>query len=570
MTAVVLALASCLIVSSFAISSGYAQPATPTDTPTVTPTDTPTATPTHTPTITPTATPTATPTRGGPQGPSVAANSPVLTDVNSGAGTMAVSFDLSWNYSWRLSSGPSNWDAMWVFVKYRKNGGDWKHASLANTGHTAPAGSTIDIGLKDPASAYDISTNPGVGAFIYKSSAGFGTNTFNDIKLIWNYSQDGVVQGDPLDAQVHAIHMVYVPQGAFYAGDNATSTAAFTQGSSDNDPWYIGSEGAISVTNSTGSSGGTGNDPTASVYYYTTDTGSNDDATGAAFTIPAAFPKGYKAFYIMRYELTQEQWRDFFNSLPTTGSSRTNRDITSSTDGGKNSDNVVDRNNLSWDSSSLGNAATVPDRNSPNGETYCNVAMSYLSWDDLLAYLDWAGLRPMTELEYEKACRGTATPVNGEFAWGTTNITAATGVTNDGKVTEVPSNSGANVNYNNLISGPLRVSSFASLNYGGASRELSGGTYYGAMEMSGNLEERAVTAGSSAGRGYTGAHGDGALDSSGAADVSNWPTTTGAGTRGGSLTNTSSERLRVSDRNFAASLTTRHLRAGGRGVRTAP
>ena len=30
-----------------------------------------------------------------------------------------VEFDLSWNNSWRTSSGPANWDAAWVFLKYR-------------------------------------------------------------------------------------------------------------------------------------------------------------------------------------------------------------------------------------------------------------------------------------------------------------------------------------------------------------------------------------------------------------------------------------------------------------------
>jgi hypothetical protein len=147
--------------------------------------------------------------------------------------------------------------------------------------------------------------------------------------------------------------------------------------------------------------------------------------------------------------------------------------------------------------------------------------------------------------------------------------TAATGVTNGGRVTEVPSNSGSNVNYDGLLSGPVRAGSFASLNYGGASRELSGGTYYGAMEMSGNVDERAVTTGSSGGRDYTGVHGDGVLDSGGGANQSNWPTTTGASTRGGSSTNVSG-RLRVSDRNFGASVDGRHTSSGGRGVRTAP
>ena len=45
-----------------------------------------------------------------------------------------------------------------------------------------------------------------------------------------------------------------------------------------------------------------------------------------------------------------------------------------------------------------------------------------LSWPDLCAYADWAALRPMTELEYEKACRGPNNPVLGEYAWGNTSI----------------------------------------------------------------------------------------------------------------------------------------------------
>src|ERR1700690_181760 len=59
----------------------------------------------------------------------------------------AVIFDLSWDNSWRSNVGPSNWDAAWVFVKYRlKNTIVWKHATLnwvngtgAADGHTVPA-----------------------------------------------------------------------------------------------------------------------------------------------------------------------------------------------------------------------------------------------------------------------------------------------------------------------------------------------------------------------------------------------------------------------------------------------
>jgi formylglycine-generating enzyme required for sulfatase activity len=493
-------------------------------------------------------------------------------DQNAGAGTMAVQFNISWNYSWRLASGPSNWDAAWVFVKFRKNGGDWTHASLMNTGHTAPSGSTIDTGLLDPGSAFNIATNPGVGAFIYRSSAGFGKNTFNNAKLVWNYAQDGVSQGDAVDVQVHSLHMVYVPQEAFYAGDLGSSNAAFRQGSSDTDPWYIGSEAQMSITNSTGTAGGSSNEGTETRYYYTSANGTGEDTSGSAFTISASYPKGYNDFYIMRHELTQEQWRNFFNSLPTTGNARTNRDITSSS--GKSSDNLINRNNLSWDSTTISNQATLPDRNSPNGETYCQNPASFLNWEDLAAYLDWAGLRPMTELEFEKAARGPNSPVANEYAWGSTNATQATGITNGGRITEVPSPSGANSTWNNGTTGPVRIGSFAALNYGGASRENAGAGYYGVMELSSNVWEQIVTVGNASGRAFTGVHGNGSLDSNGIADAANWPNnssaTSGAGVRGGNY-QTSQSFSQLSDRSSASTTSTgRNRRTGGRGVRTAP
>ncbi|MFO0416876.1 MAG: SUMF1/EgtB/PvdO family nonheme iron enzyme [Pseudomonadota bacterium] len=521
---------------------------TPTSTPTSTSTSTPTHTPTSTPTATPTSTPTATPTRGGSQGAVLSGEDLLNYDTNTG--TMDVGFDLSWNYSWRLSTAPSNWDAMWVFVKFRRNQGDWQHASLMDTGHTAPSGSTISVGLENPSAAFNIATNPGVGAFIYKSSAGFGSNAFSGVRLKWNYSQDGVVVGDRIDIQAHAIHMVYVPEGAFYAGDTA-STNALVQGSADTDPWYIDSESAITTANI--SSNG---------FYYP----GGGDAAGSAFTIPADFPKGFRGFYVMRHEISQEQWRNFFNSLPTTGSARGNRDCTSAS--GKNSDGLVSRNNSSWSGTG---AASLPDQG--GGATYCNVPMSYLGWEDFTAYLDWAGLRPLSELEYEKAARGTASVVSSEYAWGTSAGTNASGVTNAGLVTEVPANVGANVNWSGGVSGPLRVGSFASLNYGGASRVNAGGSYYGVLELSGNLRERVVTIGNSDGRAFTGAHGDGTIDADGRSDVSNWPsptTASGSGFRGGSW-NDASSAAKVSDRSLAATAdTTRASTYGGRGGRRAP
>lgn len=176
----------------------------------------------------------------------------------------------------------------------------------------------------------------------------------------------------------------------------------------------------------------------------------------------------------------------------------------------------------------------------------------------------------MTELEYEKAARGLDGAVNGEYAWGSTNYTAASGLNNSGKVNEVPSNALANIAINSLLTGPVRNGSFSSLNYGTISRELAGGSYYGALEMSGNVREPVVSVGNATGRSYTGSHGNGTIDSSGNADVSAWPTTSGYGVRGGSWGDVP-ERARTSDRNDATSeFATRSNLVGARGVRGVP
>jgi hypothetical protein len=477
---------------------------------------------------------------------------PTLGTLSGGSAT--VTFNLSWNASWRNAAVIGNWDAAWVFVKFRKNGGNWAHASLNNTGHTTPAGASLATGLVDTSSAFNIATNPVVGAFIYRSSDGAGTFTANSVSLSWNYSQDGVSNSDTVEIRVFGIEMVYIPEGGFFAGDNATSNAAFKQGSSDNDPWWIGSESAISVANSGGT--GTGLAEKAAEYYYP----GGGDVAGSVFTIPAAFPKGYQAFYVMKGEIAQAQWINLFNTL--TDTQKSTRDITSSS--GKNTDTLTYRNNISWGGSG---DATLPDQG--GGATYEGVAINYLSWADLTAYLDWAGLRPMSELEFERAARGPQRAVSGEYAWGSTSITRATSISNGGLPSE-RAQSGANCAFNNhpSVQGPLRVGSFSA---GVSNRTLAGAGYYGVMELSGNLWERSVTVGRSSGRSFDGRyHGNGSLDTSGNPDVSTWPGTdaTGAGYRGGGW---NSSATGPSDRVSAAlTYAGRDINVGGRGVRVAP
>ena len=490
-----------------------------------------------------------------------------VTNIQHGAlsgGSTTVTFDATWTNSWRTAApgapAPNNWDAAWIFIKFRKNGGNWAHASLNDTGHSAGSGTaaTISVGYPDTSSAFNIATNPGVGVFLYRSGDGVGTFSTTGTSLSWNYSQDGVTGSDTVDIRVFGIEMVYVPQGGFFAGDNATSAYSFKQGSTDNDPWWIGSEGEIVMSSPANAQGtGTGQAEKAAEYYYS---GSlvNGDAAGAQFTIPAEFPKGYQAFYMMKGEISQGQWVAFFNTL--TATQKSTRDITAA-----KGDNLSTRNNVSWSSGD----ATLPDNG--GGATYEGVAMNWISWADLTAYLDWSGLRPMSELEFERGGRGPYRAVSGEYAWGSTSLTQATSISNPGLPSE-RAQSGANMAFNNHASvpGPVRVGSFA---YGVATRIASGGGYYGAMELSGNLYERAVTVGNSTGRLFAGRnHGNGVLDSSGNPNVSTWPGTgaTGSGSRGG-VFSLGSGHARLSDR-YTATRTwaQRLIDFGGRGVRVAP
>jgi formylglycine-generating enzyme required for sulfatase activity len=467
-------------------------------------------------------------------------------------GNGEVEFDITWSNSWRSTAPiePYNWDAAWVFCKIRRNGGDWAHLKLSTTGHTIPStpqAITTAIGLADPTIAHNASTNPAVGIFMYRTNDGFGTFTANDVRLRWSYADNGASSGDVIEIRVLAMEMVYIPEGAFYAGDNATSTAAFKEGSSDSDPWYISSENAISVTN-----------VTSNGYYYVGAGWSGEATTGAAFTIDASFPKGYRTFYMMKGEISQGQYVAFFNTL--TSTQKSTRDITSNVNGGKSRDTIWFRNNISWTSGD----ATL------NGGTHSGVAVNYVSWADLTALLDWSGLRPMSELEFEKAARGSIAPVSGEYAWGSTSITGATAITNEGLTSE-RGQTGSNIAYANVagVQGPLRVGSFAK---GVNTRVASGAGFYGVMELSGNIWERAITVGHSSGRAFQGRyHGDGMLDTSGNPNVTNWPGTNavGVGFRGGSWDFT--DYAPISARNIAAGIyPARYNSYGGRGVRSAP
>jgi formylglycine-generating enzyme required for sulfatase activity len=212
----------------------------------------------------------------------------------------------------------------------------------------------------------------------------------------------------------------------------------------------------------------------------------------------ANFPKGFGSFYCMKYECSQQMYVDFLNSL------------TSSQQSARQPGAATNRNGIS--STSGVYSTTTP-----------FVPVSFIDVVDHMAFLDWAGLRPMSEMEFEKACRGTASAVTNEYAWGTTNLTAAgTVYTNGGTSTEVSTTSGANAairggDSRTTSHGPIRCGAFATSS---TTRETAGASFYGIMDLSGNLLEATVGASIT----YNGkVHGNGTLHAGGNADISAWP-----------------------------------------------
>jgi formylglycine-generating enzyme required for sulfatase activity len=484
-----------------------------------------------------------------------------LTTRNTSTQTVRVNFNLSWDNSWRTTSAPFNWDAAWVFVKYKIGPtGEWKHATLATTGHTIPSGAAS-------------TQNDATGIFVYRNATGTGTFSPTGIQLQWNYGSDGVSNEAKIFVRVFAIEMVYQPPGGFQAGSGAINNGEFRR-ANDVTATAPASTFTITGTNPTLQGNNSASSPTNLGAYNNTST--DLSGTGTA-TLASGFPTGFNSFYAMKYEISQQQYVDFLNTLTyTQQAARTAATSPPNSAAGTGALIQPNANRNGIDIQTPGTASTVPavyacnldgDGNYNEADDGQKIACNYLSWDDVAAFLDWAALRPLTELEYEKAARGTNTPVANEFAWGNTTANAVAGLSNAGLTNELASTT-SNIAYNNTFtSGPIRVGMFAT---NGSDRANSGAGYYGAMELSGNLWERCVTTGNSTGRNFNGAHGNGTLTTGGAADASGWPAAAGAGQTGGGW-QSNSLNASISGRQAASNGdNTRQSDYGGRGARTDP
>ena len=463
-----------------------------------------------------------------------------LGEKNTSSKTQKINFNLAWKNSWRDAI---NYDAVWLFVKFKTNAGGWKHATLNTNPTLHSTGSQATGATIAPSS-------DGKGAYFFRTNAGRGNFSSNNVQLVWNYGSDGVADNDIIQVMVYSIEMVYVPQAAFYVGDGTDGTGDpgnILQGqlrkAESNTPFQINSENAITLggTVSGNLSSSAGSTP------------ADDFNANTQQTLPAAYPKGFKAFYCMKYEITQGQYVDFLNSLNYNQQAGVTRQLVATpqytsvppsspigtkaiitTQGNSNFRNYVEIKAPGIPNTQPAVYCVDADEDNVFDETTDGGnACGYLTWLDGCAYSDWAGLRPMSQLEYEKACRGPLTPIANEFAWGNNTRIAATGLINAGTENEVAVNADANVCAANLIQGPVRVGMFAKADN---TRAQSGATYYGILDMSGNVWERVAALGRTQGRAFAGNHGDGQITINGNADVIGWTglvggeVTTGLGT----------------------------------------
>lgn len=475
-----------------------------------------------------------------------------------------VQFDISWENSWRRELGGDPLflhDAAWVFFKVKAETRDavavenqvWEHVVLEGSG-VNPEGYAVGVGT----AVELVVPEDRIGLFVRRAYDGAGTTAVKRVKALWKFADKGLIKTDLVRMQAFGLEMCYVAEGAFKVGDGGATRGELHEGGSTNNvkPFAITSAGPIEVADVPGKLWGGARTTGAFTSF------------GGEGVIPAEYPNGYNAFYCMKYEVTQGQYADFLNTLTRV----------------QQATRCVITNTGLYMSGTAGGSLTSSGRNTiymsdnpPTPQPYVYAvetpdrACNYISMMDLSAVLDWSGLRPMTELEFEKACRGPVEPTPNECAWGSTTATGQTGHDEegapDGSGKEVALPAGANCNYGSKMDGPVRVGIYARP---GSTREASGASYWGIMELSGNMCERLMSLATA--RNFPGNHGDGVLAVNGHGNQTSWPNGNAAGScfRGGQYTSAVaglyvSERSRGSNADIS-----RYAYWGGRGVRSAP
>ena len=420
--------------------------------------------------------------------------------------TKQLKISLAWDNSWHDGSGQFR-DAAWLFVKYKDiTNSEWQHAIIANptsannilTDTLSGSGVKFDVIGKNPSVApgptgsrgYIIRRQKGATAALQNNPEYAGVYNVGLPLTITLALPSGVTLANP-EFRVYALEMVDIPTGSFYAGDGSANSIV-KNSATNNGPFLLTSETAAISPNILG----------------------NTLTLPAVTSTAPSFPRGVNEFFQMKYELSSEGFVEFLNTLNRTqqnffGNNSVNPLVAASS--GSFTMDFYRGFEISANVTSTFDPVTfISSKPFKAMRTYLQ---SYT-----LAYLDWAALRPMSALEYEKACRGPLQPVINEFAWGTSNSTE---IYTNPDIDLNGINESYSVNVNGpfaLTTDPVRCGAFAKAS--GSNRLNSGGTYYGAMEMSGNANEFVLVD-----QTFLGQNGDGKISITGEHNTNGWGST---------------------------------------------
>ena len=457
-----------------------------------------------------------------------------VISVSGGYATIEVR--LAWENSWRDAE---NWDAAYLFLKYRTGSGSWTHIPVQLAGNIISSPYTYMTATPNQTTA--------PGLFIYRDNLGAGNpNVVCKIRWKTNFRQEQFDNGE-VQLLAQAIEMVFVPAGPYVLGDSLSASC------------FADSYGKPITVRTESSNIGLGYVQEGGVYQNV--------------TVSASYPKGFQGFYMMKYELSQEQYVNFLNTLtlaqqkallPNWSSLKEGDYIFGDAKGRSCRNGII----LAYHTDP---AAPMVFANNFNKDDEYNgagdgqtIASNYMSIYDLLAYSSWSGLRPMSEMEFEKACRLPYPSLEKRgYAWNKGDGTIARAMNLSAEGFESENVGVGNVNFKNTFEGPLRCGIFAKS--GNSTAQASGSTYWGGMEMSGNVRELCRNVNDW--YFYWNRHGEGAYNPGlWSASLSYY------GVRGGGFTS-DAEELQVSDRSLREyfkekSATFRDSTVGFRMVRT--
>jgi len=392
-------------------------------------------------------------------------------------------FTVTWNNAWK---NDKNNDAVWIFFKVRHQNETRNHRAAM----VKLAGHKMIYNFQRNGIEPVFYVPPHRAGVLISLSAKYRGSVSWRLKIELDAQVRGIDYANIVFGDVFGVEMVQVPQGSFYIGESDTliqnrESAFFdltTKGRI-----LVNSEKSISVGSEKGS-----------IYYNNKNVPEfRGDRMGP---VPDSFPKGFHSFYVMKYELSQGNYVSFLNTLGNQSS------FFRSNLGGK--EYYKGRGGIKRVDGMYLEGVYMTD--------YPERPANYISWDDGCAFADWAGLRPMTELEFEKAARGPANVLPGDYPWGSSS-------------SEMVSR------YYDREGNLVFEKGIAEKDLSDSNLEMYGASYFWVMDLGGSLWERVVTIGSNKGRSFKGTHGDGFVDQFGNATNADWPTEVegGLGYRGG-------------------------------------